>query len=79
MKDIIIVHKDVVTLTIFENLNTDKHDLEPIQCAFDLTQKCSPNCAACETLNGPIQESTAHVDHAICHRGAFTIGCIVEK
>jgi hypothetical protein len=78
MKNIIIVNKDIVTSTIFENLNTDKHDLEPIQCAFDLTKKCSPNCAACETLNGPIQESGPHVNHAICRRGAFTIGCISE-
>ena len=72
MKTLIVANKNTTSPTIFENDIGDKHDLEPIKCAFDLTQTCSPNCAACLIAG----------EKVFCNRGVkddFCIGRLPQR
>ena len=44
-----------------------------IKCAHDMTQKCSPNCAACEIHEGSTSTT------ATCLRGSFEIGKVIDE
>lgn len=69
MKVITIKNDGITSPTIFVNKD---NSLEPVQCAFDLTQTCSPNCAAC-SITGSF---------AYCNRGVkddFRIGIVKEN
>ena len=68
MKVIAIENEGLTSPTIFVN-NESKE--EPVQCAFDLTQTCSPNCAACDIVGQKVY----------CNRGVkedFCLGLMVK-
>lgn len=65
MKNVYIHNEGITTPTIFVNKD---NSLEPILCAFDLTQTCTPNCASCSVEV-----------YAYCNRGIkdrFKIGLV---
>ena len=73
MKNLVIRNRGITSPTIFENdIGGDKHGLEPVLCAFDLSQTCSPNCAACDIVGS---------GKVYCSRGVkddFCIGIVKE-
>ena len=58
-------------LTELDKHVEDVSNKDAIKCSYDLTKKCSPNCAACE-IYGSFQK-------AMCKRTAegFDIGALV--
>ncbi len=73
MKTIHIKNEGITSTTKFTNNN---RSLEPVMCAFDANQPCSPNCAACSITHGPVYKGSTPTEHAFCERGSFVIGNI---
>ena len=67
MKDIDIYRPTQLTDTLGVHFQPAGTTLA-IKCAYDLTNKCTPNCAACEIAEGKIWSE------ATCLRGSFDIG-----
>lgn len=56
-------------------------DIEPtyVICAFELTQKCSPDCAACCITLGKDTFPRRTFSMAHCQRGDIDIGEIIPR